>query len=670
MKPGTEADIGPGGEAEWQRLRRQVELAEGFWLGFVFSPSPLSSGVLRRRTERLLRGQTRRLASLHPEAPPDLLSVLPTLFTPELADAGCTWVEALHLDPSGGAAWPWKEAWLELVSRMNERRDALRRHLHGGLVLVASPEMKPFIRDAASDLWSIRALVVELPPVAEREPRESYRNQEIFSARAEREKSSEAEALTEFTLAESERLLAKSFVDVINKVEVLHSRADALLSAGRTGEAVEAARQARELTLKSTQSEPLLHAMSLQKLAQAERAHGDPAAAEEHLEQAAKVLGNGNSSYRILLMDELSDIAISRGDLDSALTAYKESLALTRQLRATQGDTPEILRALSVCLHNVGDVQQRLGHLPSANVAYEESLVLTRQLRATLGDTPETLRALAISLDKVGTVQQRLGNFSAASTAYEESLAIIRQLRATLGDTPETLRDLSVSLNHLGSIQRRLGNVASANTMYEESLVLRHQLRATLGDTPETLADLSTALDGVGSAQRHLGNFSTASAAYDEALSLRRQLRATLGDTPETLAELCIALDRVGDLQKHLGNLSTASVAYNEALSLRRQLHAALGDTPEVLRGLGISLDRLGYVQMLLGDLTTASASYEETLTLARKLRELMGDIPQTIEDLAASLNNVANIRQVLGDKNGAARAWEEAQVLRSQLKE
>ncbi|HLM46591.1 MAG TPA: hypothetical protein VK458_22165, partial [Myxococcaceae bacterium] len=106
MKPVTEADIGPGGEAEWQRLRRQLELAEGFWLGFIFSPSPLSSGVLRRRTERLLRGQTRRLESFHADSPSALKGLLPSLFTPENASAGCTWVEALNLDPGDGAERP------------------------------------------------------------------------------------------------------------------------------------------------------------------------------------------------------------------------------------------------------------------------------------------------------------------------------------------------------------------------------------------------------------------------------------------------------------------------------------------------------------------------------------------------------------------------------------
>ena len=88
----------------------------------------------------------------------------------------------------------------------------------------------------------------------------------------------------------------------------------------------------------------------------------------------------------------------------------------------------------------------RLGNLEAARTAYRESLELRRQLRATLGDTPQALRDLSISLDNVGQVEGDLGNLEAARTAYRESLELRRHLRAALGDTPQALRDLSVSL--------------------------------------------------------------------------------------------------------------------------------------------------------------------------------------------------------------------------------
>ncbi|WP_187345227.1 tetratricopeptide repeat protein [Cystobacter ferrugineus] len=569
MKPVTEADIGPGGEAEWLRLRRQLELAEGFWLGFIFSPSPLSSGVLRRRTERLLRGMTRRLESFQPENPSDLKGVLSSLFAPDAASAGCSWVEALNLDPGDGAERPWREAWLELVSRINERRDALRRHLHGGLVLVAPPEMKLPMREAASDLWSIRALVVELPLVAESLLRESSIKAGFLSEQVEDGTRPESERLAEFTLAESERLLAKAVGDDPRQVEVLLGRVAALLSSGRMAEAVETARWARELAFKHSQKVPHLQAPTLHMLALAEKAHGDPAAAAEHLEQAVNVFGSRDNRYRVSLLDELASLAVWRGELMPALATYEESLALRRQLRAALGDTPEALRDLAISLDNVGGVRQRLGHLLAARAAYEESLALTRQLRVALGDAPKALRDLAISLNRVGEVHQRLGHLLAARTAYEESLALTRQLRAALGDTPAALRDLFVSLNKVGDMQQSLGHLPAARAAYEESLSLTRQLRSVLGDMPEALRDLFVSLNKVGGVQQSLGHLSEASAAYEEALSLVRQLHALMGDTPQTIEDLSICLDKVADIREALGDSVGAARVRGESQALR-----------------------------------------------------------------------------------------------------
>ena len=62
---------------------------------------------------------------------------------------------------------PWTAAWDKLLLLLNERRDALGRHLQGGFMMVAPVAIKPRARVAAPDVWSIRSIVMELsPPVA------------------------------------------------------------------------------------------------------------------------------------------------------------------------------------------------------------------------------------------------------------------------------------------------------------------------------------------------------------------------------------------------------------------------------------------------------------------------------------------------------------------------
>ncbi len=166
--PAIEPDepLGAENEAQWDRLRSQLELAEKFWLGFVFSPAPRSAVVLRERVERVLRVEGRALLLIAPATPDELRGVLRRLVEedePERAD--CVWVEAVRSDSPGAPEHPWTDAWDELFLRMNVRRDVLRRRLPGGLVFAAAPEIKARVREAAPDLWAVRSMVIDVAAV-------------------------------------------------------------------------------------------------------------------------------------------------------------------------------------------------------------------------------------------------------------------------------------------------------------------------------------------------------------------------------------------------------------------------------------------------------------------------------------------------------------------------
>jgi hypothetical protein len=59
------------------------------------------------------------------------------------------------------------------------------------------------------------------------------------------------------------------------------------------------------------------------------------------------------------------------------------------------------------------------------------------------GDTPRVLRRLSMSLDNVGQIERALGNLEAADGAWRESLGIARQLSRAFTDHPEFQRDLA-----------------------------------------------------------------------------------------------------------------------------------------------------------------------------------------------------------------------------------
>ncbi len=518
MLPPDEVGLGPQGEAEWLRLRRQVELAEGFWLCFIFAPSPRATGVLCQRTERLLRGQTSRLIRHVPSQPEELSAVLRELLTPEARDIGCHWVEALHHDSGAQPEGPWHQAWIKLIALMNERRDALRRHLRGGLVLVAPLRLKPYFRQMASDLWSVRALVIELLPVVELSDGRNRLDVERLDTGTP--SSREPDSFipdADFALAELQRAQSGDPGSYRAQALVLAEAVEGLLASKRVSEALEAARGAWARVRTRAQEDPLSSARILQALATSEEADGDLAAAAEHLEQAVALTRGQSDRQRLFLLIDVGRLAYVRRDLTESSRAYEEALALCRQRSQTQGATPEALRDLSVSLNKMGDIRSARGELAEAAEAYEESLALSRQLREVMGATPEALRDLSVSLDRVGDIRSAGGELAEAAEAYEESLALRRQLREVMGATPEALRDLSVSLNRVGDIRSAGGELAEAAEAYEESLALSRQLREMLGDIPQVKQDLHYVLIRIAAARHALGDEQGAQVAQAEA---------------------------------------------------------------------------------------------------------------------------------------------------------
>jgi tetratricopeptide (TPR) repeat protein len=341
------ASLGREGEAEWWRLRRQLDLADRFWLGFLFSNDPRVALVLRQRTAGVLRSGARILIELRPGTPDALQAMVAELLQGPGDPAGCIWLEALQADRPGGEE-PWAAAWQELLLRLNGRRERLRRHLDCGLLLAMPSGLKDAVRRAAPDLWSIRGLVLEppSPPVPDVAP-------VVVPAPAELPEGAEPVPGVELQIGGEPQG---------SDARALLRRAEGLLLRDQPRQAMSAATRALE---QLDRSHPLA-AQALAILARAKAADGDAAAAIEHLQAALQLSGEQKRSDVFLYYLWLK-LALDRlGDLELARTAADGFLGLARQLVERNGESPESLRDLSVSLDNVAGVLQRTGDLGAA----------------------------------------------------------------------------------------------------------------------------------------------------------------------------------------------------------------------------------------------------------------------------------------------------------------
>jgi len=632
----AEESLGAQAEAEWQRLRRQVELSSGFWLGFLFSQSPRAARIFAARLAAVYRSHVRRLLILQAESPSELSNVLQRLGAADVGSADATWVRADQ--PAGTAERvAWTQAWETFFLRLNEHRDRLRRELAGGLILEVPAELKPVLRNAAPDLWSIRALVLE--PSGPRSGAAATQPRRLDVARTELVESPVDD--TNRVRADARKTGAAEPDALTSTVQACLRNVEGLLLVEQHAKAVEVAREALAM-LESHESRHPLLSDALAALAEAERADGDPAAALDHYRRLFSLTAGSDDRSLLEHLEKAAESATTVGRPDIAQTFALRQQQIARHRLQQYGDSPQALRDLSVTLDRVGDVRREAGDLSGAQEAYTESLEISRRLLQLYGDSPLALRDLSVSLDNVGDVRREAGDVSGAQGAYTESLEISRRLLQQYGDSPQALRDLSVSLIRVGDVRREAGDLSGAQGAYAESLEIRHRLLQQYGDSPQALRDLSVSLAKVGDVRREAGDVSGAQGAYTESLEISRRLLQHYGDSPQALRDLSVSLDKVGDVRREAGDLSGAQGAYTEGLEISRRLLQLYGESPQALRDLSVSLDNVGNVRREASDVSGAQGAYTKSLEISRRLLQQYGDSPQTLRDLSVSLDNVS----------------------------
>lgn len=456
--------LGLTGESEWTRLHAQLKLTGGFWLGFLFTASPVSSRDLADRTAEFLRFRARSMLLLRPEIPRDLTAVVRTLLDGEADEQGCVWVSAVRTDSSEGDAGPWTRAWDDLLLRLNERRDALRRRLSGGLVLAAHTAVRARVRAAAPDLWSVRSLVLDLeatPELVDRAQRVAERTHGRDAVAREADPDGLALALAEATRAEQsgKQGATRALADASNR----------LREQGKPPEARDWALRAMEAVQREQDPDDRLRATALVALVRAAHEDGDPVSAYQYAGQALGPNAFPDPRERSMWLDLQGAVARDLARFSEARDAFEEALELSRRILQSYGDSPQALHDLSVTLNNVGTVRRELGELAEALDAFEESLELGRRILQSYGENPQALRNLSVTLDKVGEVLREQGELARARDAFVEALELRRRILQSYGESPQALRDLSVSLNRVGDVRRELGEPTEGGDAIEDS---------------------------------------------------------------------------------------------------------------------------------------------------------------------------------------------------------
>lgn len=645
----TVSSLSPSGEAAWQSLRQHVEWTPGFWLGWIFTDHSPSGRELFDRVADQLRGLGRSSVIRQPGSPEELVEQLAWVLGGADGADGCVAIEIRSQSKD------WVDRWDELLLRLNERRELLRRVLRGGLLLIAPTAVKSHTRVAAPDLWSIRSLALDVEPPG--------RVAALRGAQLRVRAGPAAEYQGNATEGTTDLALARHAVNDTQRAGQRAALTIARIRLARAHMAAERGLEARETAILAVTEAPSdeLAAEALVTLGRIEMNLDDLVAAERHYREA---LDRSPSTISVRALREFSDVLCLRHALDDALNIALMSLGRIQAENERLGEDPDKLSDESMILDDMGRIAHERGDLARALDWFQQSLRVELRLRAIAGETPRSLRDESISINHIGRVVYEQGNLTLALDLFRQSLAIVRRIRDIVGATAETLRDESICLERIGMVLRTQGNWDGALDFFRQSLGLQHTIRGMTGDTPEALREQCVPLEGIGDSLNAQGKRSEALEMYRRSLGLIRQVRTLTGDTVGSLRDESIFLRKVARVLRDQGEFVDARVLSMQSLDLTRRIRAIVGDLPKALREESFAMAEVAAILREEGEFADALDLERQSLALDLRIHALVGDTPEALRDVGVSLMNVGQAFLDQGKENDALGLFQECLAL------
>jgi len=207
----------------------------------------------------------------------------------------------------------------------------------------------------------------------------------------------------------------------------------------------------------------------------------------------------GDVSTRAVLLHNLAVQFQQRGDLDSALGLYEQSLALEK---ATID-----LDAESATLTNIGTIYRSRGDFKGAIGYYEQALLISRQTSDRLGE--------ANILGSLGVIYADLGEYHQANAFYEQALVISREMGHRRGEAN--------ALGNLGTSYAGLGEYLPAIAYYKQALMISRDVGDRRGENTY-LRNMGAAYQDLFSRTGSAENLDVAIQFFQQALLISQEM--------------------------------------------------------------------------------------------------------------------------------------------------
>jgi len=369
------------------------------------------------------------------------------------------------------------------------------------------------------------------------------------------------------------------------------------------------------------------------------------------------------AGFRVALITE------EIGKLPDALAAFRQTLAVRREMTQLDPSDAESRLDVANCLSHIGLLLVQTG-LPADSMRhYIESRAILEHLRA---ERPGDLLAcdhLAWNLSNTGLLEMRTGHHDEARRSLQKALEIRRRLAEGRPDNLECQTNLANALHSLGVLAESVGHSEEAMGLYRRTA----ELEKGLADAHPELSRLQDSLASIYNDMANVVRYQRdgepeGMRLYRESLAIRESLVRGHPTVSRYQEKLAAGHYNLGLVLANEGRWGDATESFRRAQTLEQALERANPSVTDYRKSLAKTQASLAYVSQRLGRRRESAAAYREALGVWERLARAEPSNPMYREELARCLEDFADLLEAEGRADEALASHRQALAVRLRL--
>jgi len=384
---------------------------------------------------------------------------------------------------------------------------------------------------------------------------------------------------------------------------------------------------------------------SLEKIGDVLLAQGNAPLAREKFEEALSIRQRLIDALQLDLSFSYADIGYIlsvQGESDDALEYCSRALNIREALLKQQPGDADLNRYKSTCLEQIGHELTVVGEFEKAFEVYRQSLEITRELAAREGNTMWQ-RDYSISLERMGDVLAAQGKWSDALRNYEASHSICLKLLSQDPKNSMWQSDLFWTYQDIGNVKMAQNKVQEAQNNYDAAFAIAKKLTETDSFNSEWESNLGIISEKRGEVLTAQGTVTEALQNYRESSSIAKRLSETDPGNYEWKSNLAIVTEKNAEALAGQGDFAGALEGFRNALVICEKLVKQNPKNVQWRAGEALACSGIGLTLSHMG-----TAPGEEIRTMLTRARDIFLNLQQRSALDARNENRLKEIQSVI----------------------